>query len=486
MAYGGTYDTEGVSHQRRAVLASTGSALAAALAGCLGDDSDTDAGDETGADGDGSDEGSGTAEEDQQDDDRSTEPGADIEFVHPDTVQLDDQFSVEMHGLDAESVEVALSLTDFEQTEWTARATYEVDDGTLALDETAPVDREFGAGTMALLQRARADLGRGYAPHWDTGDTVTVSVVDGNETLASTSIDRPYGDLTWERVDSDEFVGWLSEPPGEEPLPGIIVLHGSGGQPSRMVTQMLAANGFAVLALQYFDWTGEEELLPDELVDVPLEFVENGAEWLLDRERVEGSQVGVWGASKGGELGLVAGSQFDDVGPVVSLNGSGYVWEGVNNQGFPSESSWTYDGEPLDYVPYVEDWELWGGMNPRELEPAYSASFEEANDDVLADAAIPVEECDGPVLLVSGGDDRLWNSVELHTVAKERLEANDREYEHLVYDDAGHAIRHPYLPATNREEGTLYVHGGTTTGYAEADSDHWPRVLETFETLRTD
>ncbi|MFC7073331.1 hypothetical protein ACFQJ7_01035 [Halovenus rubra] len=27
---------------------------------------------------------------------------------------------------------------------------------------------------------------------------------------------------------------------------------------------------------------------------------------------------------------------------------------------------------------------------------------------------------------------------------------------------------------------------GTTAGYAEADTDHWPRVLETFETLRNE
>lgn len=109
---------------------------------------------------------------------------------------------------------------------------------------------------------------------------------------------------------------------------------------------------------------------------------------------------------------------------------------------------------------------------------------DDEGEETLADAAIPVEDVDGPVLLVSGGDDRLWNTVALHRAAAERLEGHEYDHEHLVYDDAGHRIMIPYRPTTNRTEGPQYVYGGTTAGYAEADVDHWPRVLETFDTLR--
>jgi dienelactone hydrolase len=485
----GGRDTRGISNlRRRAVLSSLSSVGVTALTGCLGDN-ESDDGETDGDKADNrTDNGSGSAEtgndgdDDEEDGSSDGQAEPDIEFTHPEEVQIDEAFSVELGRIAAETVEVTVRTTDFEGAEWTASATYEADGGTLDFDSTKPVEEAFGAGLTTLFQRARADTERSYFPNWNTGGTIHVTVKDGEEMLGETSVDRTYGDVTWERVDSDEFVGWLSEPPGEEPLPGVIVLHGSEGRPARGVAQMLAANGFTVLALQYFEWGNEEELLPGQLVEVPIEFVESGAEWLLDRHRVEGSQVGVWGGSKGGELALLVGSRFDTVGPVVSLNGSGYVW----GRGVEGTSAWTYDDEPLAYVPFTTDAEVQTGPSPMEYKPAYRHSLEEASDDTLAEATIPVEECDGPVLLVSGGDDKLWNSVELHSVAAERLDANDNEYEHLVYEDAGHLIRYPYLPATNREESNTTVYGGTAAGYAEADADHWPRVLETFETLRNE
>ncbi|WP_207587227.1 acyl-CoA thioester hydrolase/BAAT C-terminal domain-containing protein [Halomontanus rarus] len=253
-----------------------------------------------------------------------------------------------------------------------------------------------------------------------------------------------------------------------------------------MRSQILASRGFVTLALQYFDWRGEEELLPTELVEVPLEFVESSVDWLLEHDRVSGSQIGVWGGSKGGELALLSASRFDTIGPVVSVNGSGVVWEGIGNTDFQPGSSWSVDGDPVPYVPYPDDPTIW---NSKEYEPAYTASYEEATDDEIAAATITVEEIDGPVVLVSGGDDSLWPSVTLHTISADRLAEHNREYgyeyDHLVYDDAGHAITYPFLPTANRTENAQYVFGGTQEGYAEADRDYWPKMVETFETLQS-
>lgn len=246
---------------------------------------------------------------------------------------------------------------------------------------------------------------------------------------------------------------------------------------------MLAANGFVALALQYFDPGGSSDTIPDQLVEVPLELVESSIEWLLESDRVGGEQVGAWGVSKGGELALLSGSRLDDIGAVVSMNGSGYVWQGVDFEQGREASSWAADGEPIPYVPYDPDESALDSSRPPELRPFYSSSIENADEDTLNTATIPVEEITGRVLLVSGGDDRLWNSVELHDVAAERLDEHDRQYTHLVYEDAGHLIQPPFLPGTAREEDEFYVYGGSTAGYIEADRDHWPQVLETFESL---
>lgn len=489
------------STRRRTVLTGFGGAVMTALAGCLGSDDTSDDGptEPESDEQDGEADDDGESPDDQETaatDDTESESGdadegddtegqewADVEFVHPETVTIDEQFSVELENVPAETVDIEASLQDFQGTRWSTRATYEVTDGTLDLDSAEPRDAAFDdPGTMNLVQWTSAETVGGYFPHWVEGDQVIVDVVSGDETVASTAVDRTFGDLERYETDSDEFVGGVIEPPGDDPVPGVILLHGSGGQPPGGVAQLLAASGFVTLPIQYFDWEGQQDLLPRTLVEVPLEFVEAAADWLLDHDRVTGSQVGAWGISKGGELALLSGSRFDTIGPVVSVNGSGYVWEGVGDT-ITVGSSWSYDDEPIDYVPYA-DHENWYEAAPRELEPAYSASLEDASEEELAEATIPVEEIDGPVTLVTGGDDKLWNSLDLHTVVTDRLDEHGEEYTHLVYEGAGHAIRHPYLPATNREANQQFVNGGTTAGYAEADVDHWPQVIETFDTLR--
>lgn len=140
--------------------------------------------------------------------------------------------------------------------------------------------------------------------------------------------------------------------------------------------------------------------------------------------------------------------------------------------------------ESLSYVPYTDDPSVWDSRPPMELEPAYSQSYREASKEDIDRATISVESIDGPVLLVSGGDDRMWDSVTLQGIAADRLARHGCEYDHLIYEDAGHAITHPYLPTANRTRTQQFVMGGTQSGYAEADRDHWPAVRETSETLR--
>lgn len=176
---------------------------------------------------------------------------------------------------------------------------------------------------------------------------------------------------------------------------------------------------------------------------------------------------------------------LESVGPVVSINGSGVVWAGISRQAFPPGPSWTVDGEPVPYVPYTDDRSVWDVQPPMEMEPGYSQSLEDADDETVAAATIPVESITGPVLLVSGGADRMWNSEGLRRIAAERLERHDCDYEQLVYPDAGHAVTVPYQPTENRERTAQFVMGGSAAGYAEADGDHWLRVLETLGTLRT-
>ena len=98
-------------------------------------------------------------------------------------------------------------------------------------------------------------------------------------------------------------------------------------------------------------------------------------------------------------------------------------------------------------------------------------------------AAIPVERIRGPVLLVSGEDDRLWPSPVLAEIAVARLAAHGRAATHLRYAGAGHMIGPVGLPATANTilhplRGRAMALGGTPAGNAAAAADSWPRVLQ--------
>lgn len=411
---------------------------------------------------------------------------ATMEFSHPATVTVDSPFRLEIENIPVSAVDITASLADADGTEWTATDSYPVADGTLDLGNGPRSGNGNARGVAALLQQATpSDDQARYAPPRGDGEEITVTVDADGTKLGSTTVRRKFGDsgVSTREVDSNEFVGTVYYPPGEGQNPAVLALHGSGGQPAHATARLLASHGFVVLALHYFDWRGRHEILPRELVDVPLTFVEAAAGWLLDDSRVEGSRVGVWGASKGGEYALLAGARLDTVGPVVSVNGSGVVWQGFSQGQTGERSSWSAE-EAVPYVPYTDDRSVWDETPPMELEPAYSASYREASQADIDRATIGVESIDGKVLLVSSGDDSMWDSVTLQGIAADRLDRHGCVYEHLVYEDAGHAINHPYMPTTNRTQSKQFVMGGTQTGYARAEREYWPKAVETFERLR--
>ncbi|EMA39859.1 dienelactone hydrolase-like enzyme [Halobiforma nitratireducens JCM 10879] len=422
-------------------MASTGATLLTGVAGCLGDD-----------------------------------PEEDVTFDHPDDVRADEPFELTIDGLPEETpVEVAMES----DSGIDATVTVETDsDGRIDLADQSVVDGDVPTDldiptTVALIQFASESFWQ-YQPPEE--ERVTYSVRTDDEEYGSTELRRSHLDRsTYDDPAHSELVGGVFTPPIDDEGPGILVLHGSEGEPLFEHAATLAHRGFTTFALHYFDGPG----LPDDLVEIPLEYVETAAQWLLEHERVSSDRVGVIGMSKGGELGLLAGSRSDEIGPVVSIVGSGLVWEGINDTGVepPETSSWSIDGEPVPYVPYdrgpFED-----DVSMREF---YTQSLEAARADTIDEATIPVEEIDGDVLLVSAGNDELWPTERLHNVTADRLEERPQStVEHLRYGDAGHGIFPPYSPVmgTNRAR-----FGGSRAGNARAAHDHWPAVLETLATL---
>lgn len=397
--------------------------------------------------------------------------------VNPDTVRIDEPFSIQFDGLSSVgSAELTVSMSDPNLVAWTTQLSYDVDGEILNLDRDEPTDPDFGPGTMRKIQRAEPASNE-YRYPLRSEDEVTFTLEADGEQLGSKTVTRMLGhpSVFGSPVrDSDTIAGRVFEPPGDESVPGVVFLHGSGGHVSENLAAVLASNGFVVLGLKYFAPEAGEPL-----AEVPIEKVKRGAEWVLDHDRVEGTQVGVIGYSAGAELALLAGSQFDAVGAVVTVNGSGVVWPGITSDLEIAETSmWSLNGEPVSYVPL--DWEE--GVSQRE---AHEESFAEADETTIEEAKISVENIDGPVTLVSGKDDQRWNTAHLQGIAYDRLVERGHSYafDHLVYEAAGHIITFPYYPTAHRDSGTSIPYGGSKRGYAKADAHHWPRVLDTLDAV---
>lgn len=105
---------------------------------------------------------------------------------------------------------------------------------------------------------------------------------------------------------------------------------------------------------------------------------------------------------------------------------------------------------------------------------------------VVEAAAIPVERIEGPVLLISGGNDQVWPAESLSDLAMAGIERRRRPYPrvHLKCPKAGHLTSYPYLPITGEgirlaEMGLTLAFGGEPAAAAVA-ADSWPRVREFF------
>jgi len=418
--------------------------------------------------------------------------------VAPDCCLLDERFSVRLRGFPSRRRVSVRARFPLDGAMWASRAVVRTDgDGRADLDERAPLAGTYDrADAMGLVWSAERVGDRPAASgRIGTDGNVSLTASVGGRTLATATVERRFASpgVTRRRLRDADLVAELFEPPGTGPRPGVLLLGGSsGGVPSRRAASLLAARGFAVLALAYFGREG----LPSRLVEVPLEYVDCAVEWLADAEGVADPPLGVVGWSRGGELALLTGARCDRVRTVVAYVPSSVVFQGNAVTSDPG-SAWAVDGGPHPYVPLSPPPAFraraavkWARRRPLALRPLFERGLREAPDATLDAATIPVEEIGGPVQFVTGGDDRVWPAPALATRAMARLDAREypHRYGHLRVPGAGHDIKVPYHPTTERAVRgmalpgfpLLLAMGGTPAGYARADRRAWQLTLDTL------
>lgn len=418
-------------------------------------------------------------------------------IVQPIDGLIDEPISIRLENFSPNhSVTIWASFQDDVGQIWQAEASFVTDKyGTVDVSTQVPWSGSYRkADPMGLFwsampeERREGDVPEPFANQWLNPILVTFEARIQGAVIARTQIERlrVLPEVIRKTVDANEFVGTFFQPPGKGPFPCVIVVGGATGELWEEPAALLASHGFAALSVPYFKMGN----LPDQLVEIPLEYFENAITWIENQPLIDKNHIGVMGFARGGELALLLGTTFPKIKAVVGYVPSGIVWSAYGVQGSGDQAAWTFRGEPIPFLTSTgtRKFTLKTLMNKLLAKGDHSALLDSLEQDPeISQAIIPVEKINGPVLLISGKEDRVWDSTLYADLTCFRMKKRQNVYpcEHLSYDGAGHSISFPYIPttvegfrSTHPVSGKITEIGGNTEDIATANADSWTQVLD--------
>ena len=182
--------------------------------------------------------------------------------------------------------------------------------------------------------------------------------------------------------------------------------------------------------------------LPQSLEGIPLEYFDKAVTWLQARPNVDPQKIGVFGVSRGAEAALLVGARNPAVHAIVAVGPSSVAWRGLDfNDPANSEPAWTAGGAPIPFL--SADLSLYDPNGPQT--PMFVSALKGADaksDAKSRGAAIAVEKINGPILLISGGEDQIWPSPVMADRIVKRLADTGfaHEVENVIYPGANHYV----------------------------------------------
>lgn len=382
------------------------------------------------------------------------------------------------------------------QAVWQSRIRVRADaDGVVDLGRQAPIDGSYaGVSPMGLLWSQTPE-------HAGDRDVFAEDVMRALHTRIHVQSDAGEceGELVQRlaaegvrRVDirEDGLVGTLFIPASQGPHPAVIVLNGSGGGINEPRGALYASRGYLAFSLAYFGAPG----LSDYISNTPLEYFKRGMDWLRDKHRPYKDFVALNGQSRGGELVLLLASLFPrDVSAVVAYVPGAVVHSGQNaaDPAVGREGpAWLLNGKPLPHVWENNKTATWApfdeGPSPHRHDRAILTALQDK--DAVARARIRVEDCQCPIILLSGTDDGSWPSSLYSKMVVDTLKGSDfpHDVEWIDTQDAGHSIVFPYIPTTqliyaHPVSGKISTSGGKPDANARSDERSWSAIKAFLE-----
>jgi len=425
--------------------------------------------------------------------------------IQPSEVFIDEPVSIHLSGFGANqkvtirATTVGTAFPDLIDTGIVreSEATFQTDaNGTVDLDKQAPLSGSYtDADGMGLFWSLTENPAKARAGSSDPAPGLLNAVqyhyeitaeVDGKEVAEATVIQNMgAASVVATDVAENGVLGQFYRPAGDGPFPAVIALVGSQGGLLRQSPKVLAAHGYAVLSLAYFNYTSpvDNSSLPVDLDMIPLEYFGKAIQWLQSQPGVDPERIGMIGFSKGGMAALLAGTIYPQIKTVIAFSAPTYTWDGD-----AGGSSFSYQGKP---VPFASSDSIYkydapfttavnGGKDPMAEMPDVVASIKA--DTEISAAIIPVEKIKGSVLLISGDRDSQLPGPVYGELAVDRLKAHNFAfpYRHIMNPGAGHLISFPYAQRSIEiEQG-----GGSPQANAQAAAAIWPVVLEYLAAMK--
>jgi uncharacterized protein len=268
----------------------------------------------------------------------------------------------------------------------------------------------------------------------DKATTVSLNYYGATRT-GSRGIDPPEGVVRTD-IRNDGLYGQLYTPKNATGrVPAVILIDGStpGLDGVSVLAASYAREGVAALALAYFGETG----LPSAMTNIRLEYFKTALATLKARREIDPGKIGVLGVSRGSEPAILLAADHHDIRAIVAVGPSAVVWQGYD-PATPEATvpAWTAGGQPLPFL--LADAALYDPNGPQA--PMFVSAL--AKLGTRSEVLLPVEKIHGPLLLMSGKDDRVWPSATMaQSIAARLLNSGfAHDVENIVYAGSGHSI----------------------------------------------
>ena len=188
--------------------------------------------------------------------------------------------------------------------------------------------------------------------------------------------------------------------------------------------------------------------------NMPVECIGNAISYMENKGI---SRFGAIGASTTGMLSLVAASYYPKITLTMAMSPSDFIMEGFyrgKKDGYTewpgnNESTLSWQGEPLPYLPYAYRHPEYGMKLKEEAKAggdfvAARKMFEESErlHPVTEEEKIKVERIKGKLLLIGAEDDVLWDTAKYIRRMQKRLQEMPHEcdVEYMIYEHGTHFI----------------------------------------------